>query len=437
MISRREFLLAGCAAGMSPKLAFGQGSTGPQTQTLKPGAISMDHPDLAQPWQNMLGFNGSVPGPEIRLRQGEELRVRLQNGMEDGAAVHWHGVRVPNHMDGVPVLTQNPVPPGAHFDYKFRPPDAGTYWYHSHYVSHEQVGRGLFGALIVEETQPPDVDRDITVFLADFRTGATGAFDPDFVVPSDFSTEGRIGERVLAFCSQRHVNVGERVRLRFINAAIDRVFDFKLSGGIGAVVAIDGMPLPSPEALAPMVLAPAQRVDVILDVTEGIRLDVLMAGVWKTVGRLSASGESRREARAEIAALQPNDLPMPGRILKHVDILLRGGEGDLDHGGFGSWSINGVSGLPRAPVAGFRRESTGVLTLSNPTAFPHAIHLHGHHFREVLADQAYGPLRDTLLVGPHETRPIVCVFDNPGRWLLHCHMLSHSADGMVTWIEVS
>ncbi len=73
----------------------------------------------------------------------------------------------------------------------------------------------------------------------------------------------------------------------------------------------------------------------------------------------------------------------------------------------------------------------------NPTGFAHGIHLHGHHFREISENGTFGPLRDTLLVASGETREIVCVFDNPGRWLFHCHMLSHSADGMATWIDVS
>ena len=92
-----------------------------------------------------------MPGPEIRVRQGERLRVAVRNGLTEETTVHWHGLRVPNDMDGVPHLTQKPIAPDETFVYEFDTPDAGTYWYHPHQRSSEQVGRGLYGPLIIEE----------------------------------------------------------------------------------------------------------------------------------------------------------------------------------------------------------------------------------------------------------------------------------------------
>jgi len=109
-------------------------------------------------------YDGTVPGPTLRITRGEDLCVRVVNDLAEPTSVHWHGVRLPNAMDGVPGLTQAPIAPGTSFDYRFRPPDAGTFWYHAHIGA--QVDRGLYAALIVEEAQPVDVDRGIVLMFA-------------------------------------------------------------------------------------------------------------------------------------------------------------------------------------------------------------------------------------------------------------------------------
>ena len=111
----------------------------------------------------LLAYDGAVPGPLLRLRQGEEYNLRLLNELDEPTSLHCHGVRGPNAMDGVPGLTQTPVAPGGSFDYRLRPPDAGTFWYHA--LSAEQIDQGLLGALIVDEREAVDVDRDVALVL--------------------------------------------------------------------------------------------------------------------------------------------------------------------------------------------------------------------------------------------------------------------------------
>jgi FtsP/CotA-like multicopper oxidase with cupredoxin domain len=135
--------------------------------------------------------------------------------------------------------------------------------------------------------------------------------------------------------------------------------------------------------------------------------------------------------------LPPNRLPQPGRITQSVDLVMQGGAGGKPHGGFGSWAFNDVSGLPRQPIISAGRGETALVRLRNDTAFPHGIHLHGHHFWETDESQAPTVLRDTTLVEAGETRELLCVLDNPGAWLIHCHMLSHQEDGMATWLLVA
>jgi FtsP/CotA-like multicopper oxidase with cupredoxin domain len=106
------------------------------------------------------GFNEQLPGPTLRASRGDQLHLAVRNDLPQESAVHWHGLRVPNAMDGVPRVTQHPIAPGGSFDYRFELRDSGTYWYHPHQASFEQVSRGLYGALIVAEEKPPQVDRD-------------------------------------------------------------------------------------------------------------------------------------------------------------------------------------------------------------------------------------------------------------------------------------
>ena len=169
-ISRRGFLAAGAGVVLSTPLPSvpGRASAAREFRLVAAAGraplVGGGYPETA-----VWAYNGSVPGPEIRVRQGERLRIIVENGLKEDTAVHWHGVRVPNAMDGVPHLTQKPIAPGESFTYEFEAPDAGTYWYHPHQRSFEQIGRGLHGALVVEEREPVLVDRDVVWVLGDWR----------------------------------------------------------------------------------------------------------------------------------------------------------------------------------------------------------------------------------------------------------------------------
>jgi len=153
------------------------------------GALSNADSDL---WL----YNGQSPGPEIRVRKGERVRVRFVNNLEEPSTVHWHGIRIENAMDGVPGLTQDAVLPGEHFDYDFIAPDAGTYWYHAHNHSWAQVGRGLYGPLIVDESEPVSSIADHTVVLDDWRLYETGSLLTDFDEYMREKHFGRVGNTI-------------------------------------------------------------------------------------------------------------------------------------------------------------------------------------------------------------------------------------------------
>jgi len=140
-------------------------------------------------------YNGHVPGPTLRVRVGDTLRVRFTNRLPQPTTIHWHGVRVPNAMDGVPGVTQRPVEPGETFVYEFAPKDAGTFWFHPHVRSSEQVERGLYGVLIVEDREPPPFSRDELWVLDDVLLGPDGQIAPEFNTRHDLAHDGRWGTR--------------------------------------------------------------------------------------------------------------------------------------------------------------------------------------------------------------------------------------------------
>ncbi|MAC80907.1 MAG: copper oxidase [Rhodobacteraceae bacterium] len=430
-LTRRTFLATGAAALVVPGLSRAQPMrlvAAPVTDRILPAG---------DPMTAMLGLNGATPGPEIRLRHGDRLTLGFENRIGAPSALHWHGIRIDNAMDGVPGLTQDAVPDGAGMEYAFDLPDAGTYWYHSHNRSWEQVEQGLYGALIVEERDPPQVDHDITVLIDDWRLQEDGTLIGDFANMHDFAHGGRLGNFARAIPSVDEVRAGDRIRLRLINAATARIFPVALKGVEGRIVALDGMPLPVPRAFANLQLAPAQRIDVIGDVTGAVVFDFPTGGGPYELGRIAANGKNPNPVGGPVPTLPPNRVAMPAPDPRVLELRMEGGAMGGRHAGDDIWAFNGRSGLADTPFARFGPGETARIRLINDTAFPHGIHLHGHHFHHVTPEGAPGDLRDTTLVGAGESRDILCVFDNPGKWLLHCHMLGHQASGMKTWVEVT
>jgi FtsP/CotA-like multicopper oxidase with cupredoxin domain len=187
-MNRREFLITTSVAALVPRITLASTPTELVAQPVSAQLL----PD-GEPTTPMLGFNGSTPGPVLRVRQGEIFDIRFLNQIGEGSAVHWHGLRIDNAMDGVPGLTQDVVEVDAEFAYRFRASDAGTFWYHSHNRSWEQVAKGLYGPLIVEELTPPDVDHDLIVLIDDWRMTEAGTLADGFENMHDQAHQGRLG----------------------------------------------------------------------------------------------------------------------------------------------------------------------------------------------------------------------------------------------------
>src|ERR1700730_10639381 len=195
------------------------------------------------------GFNGAVPGPVIRVRRGDEVKVRLINGLDESTMLHWHGVRVPNAMDGGVPLTGTLVAPGASFDYRFPVPDAGTFWYRAALRAHQESG--LYGALIVAEPDPPPVDQDQVLVFGDRRSSPDGA--------RQFTLNGATALDIA-------VRPNERLRLRFVNASVTQAMNARTADHGVVVRALDGEPAePFVSRDGRITLGPGNRADVFVD----------------------------------------------------------------------------------------------------------------------------------------------------------------------------
>ena len=462
MQSSAGFALAALAPS-KPGRALGATEFHLVAERRKASLVGPPHP-ATEVW----AYNGTVPGPELRVRRGGKMRITVENRLDEETTVHWHGVRVPNAMDGVPHLTQKPIAPGERFFYEFACPDAGTFWYHPHQRSFEQVGRGLCGALIVEETESIPVDRDVTWVLNDWRLESTAQISDDFGNFMDMSHAGRIGNTVTVdgrIAETFDVRSGERIRLRLINGANARIFGLEFRGHRPMVIAYDAQPvephhLPDDRA----VLGPAMRMDLIIDLTgkPGDRFSVVDSFYRGQEYRLLDIAYDREAladgSRKGPTALPANDLPEPdmstaqrhdvtfgGGMMGGMMTAMMGGRRvdmrQMMHDGV-AWAINGVAAVGHVmdPLLTLERGRSYVLALHNDTAWHHPIHLHGHSFRVIARNgqaSRYREWQDTVLLAPRERADIAFVADNPGDWMFHCHILEHQAGGMMGVIRVA
>jgi len=461
-MQRRDLMRA---AALAPLAAWGgaRAESAPRPIRAAEGAVSA----AGQPALPVWAYDGQVPGPTLRYRRGDVLDVELVNDLPDPTTIHWHGIRLPNAMDGVPHLTQPPVAPGERFRYRFALPDAGTFWYHPHLGTPEQVERGLAGALVVEDDAPPPVDVDHVWLLDDWRLDAGGRIAGDFYDYMDVSHAGRMGQRLTVNGQLEPVlplQAGQRLRLRLINAANARIFALELRGLRGWLIARDGVPADaSVEWDGPLLLGPGMRADVVIDADvagQHAIVDRFGRGE-RLIGTVAVSG---RDGVGTIRRPPPRPaeaapLPMPDLAAAESHTLVFGG-GMMSMGGWpddpwterlarrlrrmgGSreadpvWSVNGRAHMGRhdghAPLFSVPTGRGVRLTLDNRTAWWHPIHLHGHHVRIVSRNGEplpVQPWRDSVLLAPRDRVELAFVADNPGRWLIHCHVLEHHAGGM-------
>lgn len=480
-LSRRETLLGGLAAG---GLAIAAAAARARAAA---GCVSFDlvaaerpFPLLGPGWSPLplWTYGGDTPCPVFRARRGEPVVVTLENRLPAGqhTTVHWHGLRIANGMDGVPWLTQRPVYPGERFAYEFVPPDAGTFFFHPHCNTVEQLGRGLAGVLVVDgDAEAGAYDADLVLALRDWRVDeGTGRFLP-------FTTEAGAG-RAGTFGTLRTVNgevrptldapAGGDVRLRLLNIDVTRIAEVGIEGAEAALVAIDGQAV-GPLPFRSWRLGPGMRVDLVVRAPRAgatVRVVDYFAPRPVELASLRGVGPDRPQHPFAPRGLIPNPLPEPDlRDAVRRPVVLGAAPGTPPGGGDlppdlvlpdgttlryadglcltgqifwainkASWPEGGHERLP-APLATFERGRTYLLELVNATPHQHPVHLHGMSFKVVRPPRAGQPVHwaDTVLLGPKDRAEVAFVADNPGDWMLHCHIIEHQETGMMGYVRVA
>ena len=396
--------------------------------------------------------------PTLRVKLGEEVRLRVVNDTPKPLSLHWHGVRNAAPMDGVGGLSQPPVAPGARFDYRFTPRDAGTFLARPLVVggSAEPGGRGVAGLLVVEERVPPAVDREVALVLQDWRLADDGTLAP-FGEAMMAATAGRLGNAVTVNGRPGPAAIeavpGARLRLRLANACAARSTRIRFDGVKAFVAAVDGQPTDTFEPLrATLPFPPGTRYDLILDLAEtegpaGALTALVGPGIpLATFATKGAAGAKR----PPVAAIPENPL-LPREIrlqsAKRADLAIAGGARLNDQGPPSfegaparAWSINGAAGSAGAnPLFSVKRGTPVVLALTNKTAFTLPMHLHGHVFRLLHnLDDGWEPYwLDTFQLVEGRTARLAFVADNPGRWVIGSSVLDRFDAGLWTSFEVT
>ena len=362
-------------------------------------------------------LNGTSPGPELRAELGQLVEVRLVNeSVPDGITLHWHGVDVPNADDGVAGVTQDAVPIGGEFTYRFRAKQAGTFWYHSHQVAHEQVARGLFGALVI--TPPGGVGREqvAAVHLYGGQRTINGQ-------PGDLRVDA---------------TPGERIRVRVINTD-NGPMPIWVSGSPYRVLAVDGTDLhgPGPVESAAVELTAGARVDLEVPVpATGARVE--LSGVAVLLGPPGAVPAPSPRPSRDLDLLDygtPAALPFdPAAATRSYDYVIGRRLGFVDGVPGMWWTVNGRL-YPDVPMFMVAVGDVVRMRVRNDSGEVHPMHLHGHHAVVLARDgvPATGSpwWVDSLNVRDGETYDIAFRADNPGIWMDHCHQLKHAAEGLV------
>ncbi|NMM22526.1 MAG: multicopper oxidase family protein [Phycicoccus sp.] len=442
--------------------------------------------DLAGRTVQTWAFDGTFPGPELRVRAGDELRIRLSNGLPAPTSVHWHGLALRNDMDGVPGITQDAVAAGSTFDYAFVAPHPGTYWYHPHVGV--QLDTGLQAALIVEDpNEPGRYDEEVVLVLDDWTDGwgdspdqvlarmkrdgmtmagssmagqamdgmSMGGADASSMSMADSmpSADRPLGADTGDVAYPVHLINGRppldpfvistaparRIRLRIINAGSDTAYRFAIGGHRLTVTHTDGFAV-DPLDVDTLIIGMGERYDVMITAGDGAFPVVALPE-----GKAAAPAVAvLRTASGPIPAPDARPAELDGRLLAYADLTPtaaaalepRAPDRELElnlqmiNGGR-QWFINGAA-FGNHEALQIRAHERIRLVMTNASMMFHPMHLHGHTFALAGTNGRPGIRKDTVNVLPMGKLAVDLQADNPGQWALHCHNAYHAELGMMT-----
>jgi FtsP/CotA-like multicopper oxidase with cupredoxin domain len=401
-------------------------------------------------------YNGDIPGPLIRVHVGDRLIVHFKNNLPKPSTVHWHGMRIPIEMDGVPGISQPEVETGKSFTYDFVVPDAGLYWYHPHVMSALEVGFGLYGALLVEDpNENVGVSDELVMVLSDMGIEDNGTLmDPENAggARKVFGLEGNqvlVNGRKQPKLASR---AGAPQRWRIVNAAKTRYFELELNGaGIPkapfTIIGRDGGLQEYPTTEETVLITPGERVDLIVTPEGAANSEIVVRSLPHNRGYGSeylltedlftirlANMPIYTSSSAPHVQRSINPLDKTGATPVQIDISLV----QLDPRTV-EYRINKAPDDKLKPVLAQPGE-TQIWTIKNETKWSHPIHLHGFFFQVLDKNgEPARPLawRDTVDVPFESTMQFIVQYDDrAGIWMFHCHILDHADGGLMGTLEL-
>lgn len=440
VLTRRHFVqLSGMAAG---SVLMGGAATPPDA-TLEIAPFILE----ASPKHHIrtVAYNGQVPGPLLRMRQGQQQTIEVRNLSPDPEVVHWHGLFLPSEIDGAMEEGTPMIAPGATARYTFRPDPPGFRWFHTHTFAGKNLEKaqygGQHGLLMIEpRDNAGDYDREVFIALHDWSGRMAGSDDGSMSPVYEVST---INGKMLGFGDPVRVKQGERTLMHVLNSSPTEVHWIALAGHSFHVVALDGNPVPQPKTVPMLRLAPAERVSATVEmnapgvwVLGEVRKHVQAAGMGIVVEYAGAAGKP--------VWTQPDDLvwdypqfASPGDTTKSGDeatrIELSFDSKFQGHGNPELWRINGKS-YPHTEEPVLKKGQRYRLVLKNLSADDHPMHLHRHTFevrRVDTSSELCGLTKDVVLVHAKSTTEVEFLADNPGRTLFHCHQQDHMDRGFM------
>jgi FtsP/CotA-like multicopper oxidase with cupredoxin domain len=463
-------LLAGCNRGGRPDetaTTSTSAPTGPADVTLRIGQVLID---IAKDHTiSTIGYNGSVPGPLIRLHEGVPVTVDLFNETDTPEFVHWHGQIIPAEVDGAEEEKSLVVPAHGHLRYRLTPQPAGARWVHSHVMSMSDVNRGTytgqFGFVYIEpKSNPGQYDQE--VFLAThewepFYTTAEMEEEPDAEQLARMKAQKKdekpngweigyqrftINGKCLGFGEPVRVKEGQRVLFHFLNASATENIQLALSGHVFQVVGLDGNPVPHPQPVDVLELGTAERIDAVVEMKNpGVWVlgtphdDDRRDGMGIVVEYAGKTGQPRwikpPKTRWDYTLFgESRTAPTPDEVIPLAFGKINGGTGAFNH-----WTINGVGYDPKAEPKLLHKGKRYRLVFDNQTDDAHPVHLHRNSFEltNVHGKPTAGVLKDVVLLKGFKKIEADFTPVGDGSTLFHCHQQLHMDYGFKMLFNVA
>ena len=399
-----------------------------------------------------IGYNGMVPGPVLRMKEGVKTTVEVHNDSDFSELVHWHGLMVPAEVDGAAEEGTKPVPAHGTARYTFVPRPSGTRWYHTHnsggstlasYNLAQSTFNGQFGFLYVEpKREPGQYDREVFIAMHHWEPSLAhmGPSNNGFEIEYRYAS---FNGKALGHGEPIRVRRGERVLFRILNASATDDVSIALPGHHFKVIAMDGNPVPNPQNVDVLLLGVAERIDAIVEMNEpgvwvfGSTRDAERAkGMGVVIEYAGQQGEPKWIAPARTKwdyTIFGSDTatPEPDGRFEMVFEKVPGNRVDFNH-----WTINGKS-FPDTPELVLQKGKRYRLIFNNKSGDSHPVHLHRHSFEitSVAGKRTAGVMKDVVSVSRQSTAEVDFVANNPGLTLFHCHTQIHMDFGFMQLLK--